>query len=84
MPVRGVGSKITNTDDYVQIEMLIPGAIATGSSIPKAHAMDDLKANLLVGIDNLEPQGVAINFNTATAKIGPCENPTVPNHYPLS
>lgn len=78
IPVRGVGNKITRTDEYVEIEMFIPGATATGSFIMDAHVVDELRANMLIGTDNLEPQGIAIDFNTATAKIGACEKLTIP------
>ena len=89
MPVRGVGNKIVRTDEYVQIEMFVPGSIggkngskdnkdSLGSFIMEAHIVDDLKANMLIGIDNLEPQGISIDFNSATAKIGACQNLTVP------
>ena len=66
MPVRGVGNKIIKTDEYVQIEIFVPGATAAGSFIMGAHIVDDLMANMLIGIDNLEPRGISIDFNTAT------------------
>ena len=82
MPVRGVGNKIVRTDEYVQIEMFVPGTIdgkpATGSFVMEAHIVDDLKANMLIGIDNLEPQGITIDFKTATANVGACDNLTMP------
>lgn len=82
MPVRGVGNKIIHTNEYVQIEMFVDGTIggkpATGSFIVEAHIVEDLKANMLIGIDTLEPQGISIDFTTASAKIRACEELTVP------
>ena len=49
-----------------------------GSFVMEAHIVDDLKANMLIGIGNVEPEGIAIDFNFASAKIGACQDLTVP------
>ena len=75
LPVRGVGGKLVKTSDFVRAQLFISGTDAAGNSttaaiIAEVHLVDDLKANMLVGVDVLKPQKMTLDFEHNTLTIG--------------
>lgn len=80
MPVRGVGNKVVKTDEYAIVKMYVRGSVAenpaTAAITMEVHLVNDLKANLLVGNDNLKPQGMVLDFGEEKVTLGSCQNLT--------
>ena len=77
IPVRGVGSKIVNSDEYAIVTIYVKGTIGgeakTACLTMEVHIVDDLKANLLIGNDTMVPQGMCVDLDTRTCKFGKCQ-----------
>ena len=82
IPVRGVGNKIVQTDEYAMITIYVTGIISgvtrTASLTMEVHLVDDLKANILIGTDTMVPQGMIVDLEERTCKFGKCQGLIVP------
>ena len=76
MSVHGVRNKIIHTEEYAVIKMyfdrLVKGTPIRGFITIEVHLVEDLKADILIKTDTLEPQGFVINFDKKTIIIGSC------------
>ena len=71
--VRGLGSTMHETDEYVVTPLCFPGKDATAITAPREiHVVDNLKANILVGMDIMVPEQIDILASQAKASIGSC------------
>ena len=73
--VRGLGSNRHQTSEYVVTPLLFPGNdnITAMTSPREIHIVDDLKANLLIGMDIMVPEKIDILASQAKADIGSCQ-----------
>ena len=59
IPIRGVGNKITYSDEYAIVTIyfngLINSVIRTTYLTMEVHIVDDLKANILIGTNTIAP-----------------------------
>ena len=76
-PVAVRGISAMTTSEYVILTLYLPG---TGPDSPaeaklthEAHIMNKLKANILVGMDIMEPEKIDISLLSKTAYIGSCK-----------
>ena len=79
--VRDIENKIIYIDKYIQIKIFVSDNIDNKSTIEffimKVYIVDNLKANMLIKINNLKFQNIATNFNTTIAKIEAYKNLTI-------
>ena len=78
IPVRGLGNKIHYSGEYFVVDMYFQG-ISNGVSSTahirrEIHVVDDLKVNVLVGIDILASESMLLDFGKRTLCIGSCQN----------
>ena len=78
VPVRGVGGKIVKANEYVVTQLYIDGITtdgkpATACVTAEIHLVDDLKANMLIGVNVLKPQKMVLDFEHNTLAIGSCQ-----------
>ncbi|KAJ5675356.1 hypothetical protein N7462_008253 [Penicillium macrosclerotiorum] len=83
IPVSGIGSQhVSNA--YIQIDLYFAGnrpstAEQAIAKVPiEAHLVDNLKAQLLIGIDVLGPEGFAIDFASRFVCIDSCDGISFP------
>lgn len=77
LSVRGVGGKLVKISDFIVTQLYIDGVDtakqpATVCITAEVHLVDDLKANMLIGVDVLAPQRMSLNFERYTLTIGSC------------
>lgn len=82
IPVRGVGNKIVNSDEYAVVRIYVNGTVGgltrTACLTMEVHIVDDLKANILIGTDTMVPQGMSVDLNTKVCKFGKCQGLETP------
>ena len=83
IPIRGLGTKIHHSDEYVIRTFFMEGVLPDGTRAfaqitREIHIVDDLKAGMLIGADILTPERMVIDFATQSIKIGSCRDMTVP------
>ena len=72
--VRGLGSNVHETSEYIVTPLYFPGTEATAILAPREiHIVDNLKANILVGMDIMVPEQIDILASQAKASIGSCK-----------
>ena len=82
--VKGIGGQIHESSEYILLEFFIPGTlgkskIETMARITREfHIVDDLKANALIGMDILGPEGMILDFGRKRLIIGSCEDLAAP------
>ena len=71
--VRGLGSNTHQTSEYVVTPLCFPGKEVTAITASREiHIVDDLKANILVGMDIMVPEQIDILASQSKASIGSC------------
>ena len=75
--VKGLGSAMHDTDQYVLTPMLIPGIKEDGTRVlcrilREIHLVDNLKARMLIGNDIVGPEGIVLDVSKSKAFIGSC------------
>ena len=76
--VSGIGIDKHRTDEYIIAPILIPGKIANGSSAiaklapREIHIVDNLRANILIGMDIMTPEGIDILASKRVVHITSC------------
>ena len=81
IPVRGVGSKIHHTNQFVVIEICIQDTLPDGTTAiakiqREVHIVEDLKVNILIGVDILAPERMLVDLDTRPVTIRTCRNLT--------
>ena len=72
--VRGLGANVHQTAEYVVTPLYFPGEHAIAVTAPReVHIVDDLKANILIGMDVMVPEKIDVLASQATALIGSCD-----------
>ena len=76
--VRGIGNKKYNASEYTQVQFFF--YIAKGVAIieREVHIINDLVANVLIGIDIIMPEGIVLDFTQSIVIIGSCNSLTIP------
>lgn len=79
--VRGLGSAMHDTDEYITVSVYAEGKLLGPESSPavakmtvEAHLVDNLKANMLLGNDVLVPQKIKVDPANGEMIIGACQN----------
>ena len=81
MEVRGIESVAHNANQFALMDIYLQGTDGCVALIQReVHLVDELKANMLIGIDILAPEDVSINLSKQEAIITSCANV----HIPLS
>ena len=74
--VRGIGAHACKCTEYTSIPFYIPGEKNGKPLIAHftryAYVVDNLKANMLIGVDVLAPEDMEINFRMRRLTIGSC------------
>lgn len=75
--VKGLGSTMHDTDQYVLTPMLISGIKEDGIRVlcrilREIHLIDNLKARMLIGNDIVGPEGIVLDVSKSKAFIGSC------------
>ena len=83
IPIRGLGSKIHYSDEFVVLTFYKKGVLsfdtrAFAKITREIHIVDNLKADMLIGADNLTPERMMIDFATQTITIDSCRSMAVP------
>ena len=76
--VRGIGANKHQTDEYVVLPIYLPGKkqnedVMAMISPREIHIVDQLKAQMLVGNDILQPEKIDILTSSSMALIGSCD-----------
>ena len=76
--VKGLGSAMHDTDEYVLIPMYLPGVKTDGNKAlacvtREIHLVNGLKANLLMGNDIMGPEEIVLDVSKNEARIGSCD-----------
>ena len=79
MEVRGIGPSSHNASQYVLVDIYLRGNNGRIAHLTKElHLVDELKANLLMGIDILAPEGIDVQLSRQTATIASCADVEIP------
>lgn len=84
IPVRGVGNKIVSTAEYASVTIYVNGVIdgsqemRTACLTMEVHIVDDLKANILIGTDTMTPQGMIVDLDARSVRLGKCQGLKAP------
>ena len=75
--VKGLGSAMHDTDQYVLTPMFISGIKGNGVNmlcriLREIHLVDNLKAHMLIGNDIVGPEGIVLDVSKSKAFIGSC------------
>ena len=75
--VKGLGSAMHDTDEYVLVPIYIPATKDDGTEVlcrimREIHLVDNLKANMLIGNDVIGPEQIVIDVSKGKAIIGSC------------
>ena len=77
IPVRGLGNKITESSEYLITDVYFKGLIGEKESLAKLsmeiHVTEDLRTNMLVGTDVLNPKRMMLDFEAQTVTISNCQ-----------
>lgn len=81
IPVSGLASQVLS-NKYARFPTFaaaqLNGSNVTCQLSQEAHVVDDLTAGLLIGIDNLAPNDIVLDFGRRLAIIGACQIAEVP------
>jgi phytoene dehydrogenase-like protein len=78
LTVRGIAENAHSTRDYAIVTIRIPGVDTKTGELAEAvvtrelHIVDDLRANILVGIDVMTPEDMDLEISVKSLKIGSC------------
>lgn len=78
MNVRGLGDKRHDASEYTKLEMYSPGDKGTAVIERELHIVDNLSADVLIGVDILKPEGMVIDLDQNILTIRSCEGLSVP------
>ena len=78
MNVRGIGNKKHDASEYTQVQFFFYTAKGVAIIEREVHIIDDLAANVLIGIDIMMPESIVLDFAQSTATIGSCNSLTIP------
>lgn len=71
--MRGLGSSVHQTSEYVVTLLCFPGENFTAVTAPRGvHIVDNLKANILIEMDVMAPEQIDILTSQCRASIGSC------------
>ena len=81
--LRGIGSNRHSTDEWITLSFFMKGETPEGKPVMikftrDIHVVDNLKANLLIGMDILGPEGVVIDLPQEKVILTKCGNVAVP------
>ena len=77
--VRGLGSNLHQTAEYAIVPLYFQGTDSEGSKVlamtspREIHLVDQLKANILIGMDIMVPEDIDIIVTRSIASIGSCK-----------
>lgn len=80
MKVRGLGTNQHDASEYARIAIYLPGSEGKGTALitREVHIVDNLSANILIGIDIMKPEGMVLDLGRDTMTIGSCQHLEVP------
>ncbi|RMJ21267.1 Integrase core domain-containing protein, partial [Aspergillus sp. HF37] len=82
LSVVGIGPQKHDSHRYIRFHLYIPGLkdgrYATAKITIQAHVVDALRPGILLGMDVLGPEGFLLDFDNRFARIGSCDNITIP------
>ena len=78
MRVRGLGTRQHDASEYTCISMYLPGSKGTAMITREVHIVDNLSANVLIGIDIMKPEGMVLDLPRDVLVVGSCEGLEVP------
>ena len=76
--VRGLGTNVHQCSEFVMLDLFLPGKDAAAKIHCGARVVDHLKANMLIGMDIMGPEGIDILISKNCLIIGSCRNIQVP------
>lgn len=77
--VRGIGPDQHPTSAYVKLSLYLPGKEGRTAVLRrKFHVVEALKANMLIGVDVIRPEGIVINGKLGIATIDSCPGMEIP------
>ena len=76
--VKGLGTAMHDTDEYVLVPMYLPAVKQDGTRVlcrivREIHLVDNLKAHMLIGNDIVGPEKIVLDVNQSKAFIGSCD-----------
>lgn len=76
--VRGIGSRTHECQNYVRLSLYLPGSlngkVVVAHLERDVHLVDNLRANLLIGMDIIGPERISMDIPSRKAIIGGCRN----------
>ena len=79
MEVRGIGSASHAANQYALVDFCLPGNDGRIAYFQReVHLVDNLKANLLLGIDILAPEGIVMDLSAKIAVVKSCDSVVIP------
>lgn len=76
--MREIGSKIHDSSEYVELDLYIHEKAKNKAAIAhlkaEFHLIDDLKADILIGMDVMRPEDIILNFEERFMTIPTCQN----------
>ena len=75
--VRGIGAREHDSSEYTELDFYIHGKKADGTPAiahfkREVHIVDDLKAKMLIGMDIMGPEGIALDPANKRLTVGSC------------
>ncbi|SLM41024.1 probable transposable element [Lasallia pustulata] len=75
MEVRGIGLTSHSANEYARVDFYLPGKDGRTAYFQReVHLVENLKANLLMGIDIISPEGIDIYPSREVATVKSCGN----------
>lgn len=75
--VRGIGTQLHDTSSYAVLDFYVPGTAENNQVLAhfkgEVHLVDDLRANVLIGMDIVGPEKMKLNFENNTLTIPTCK-----------
>lgn len=80
MKVRGLGTNQHDASEYARVAIYLPGGKGKGTALitREMHIVDNLSANILIGIDIMKPEGMVLDLARDIMTIGSCQDLEVP------
>lgn len=77
--VRGIGTTNHSTNEYVLLDIYIPGTDGRIAHIQRElHIVEELRANVLIGIDIMGPEGITPDMRKKIPVIKSCDGISTP------
>ena len=83
VPVQGIGNQVHQCDEFVKLNIHVPGVLPDGTNAigvlnRGARIVDNLRANMLIGMDILGPEEATIDLAKKVLQLGACNDLQAP------